>query len=265
MNYERPVAPPRLFKYQSFSALSLSALHKRTLWFARPSSLNDPYDFNVPVHFEEVTRDDCAEWMASPAGWSDLKEDPRLVDEDGNPTEALCQLLMQHGPRAIRNKLEESYLGRGVTCFSEVPDSTLLWSHYGGGHRGFCLEFDTTAPILEKVHKVRYANDVPQLNIARELMGDGSSFMDVVLRKAECWSYEREWRAIHVEGNREYGYGAEALTGIYFGAAMPESDRDLIAQMLRGSPTRLYEAYRDESALNLNTRELTYRSRTANE
>lgn len=30
----------------------------------------------------------------------------------------------------------------GALCLSEVPDSLLMWSHYGASHSGFVIEFD---------------------------------------------------------------------------------------------------------------------------
>ena len=154
--------------------------------------------------------------------------------------------------------MAESYLNRGVTCFSERPDSILLWSHYGGGHCGFCLEFDTASPLLAKLHKVTYSDDLLELNTAKEIMGDGSFIMDILLRKASCWSYEEEWRAIHMEGDKEDGYGVEALTGLYFGAGMTPAEKDLIGHMLHGSPTQLYEVSRSGTSLRLETRHVTY-------
>ena len=33
-------------------------------------------------------------------------------------------------------------IGTIVSCFSEVNDSIVIWSHYANNHKGFCLEYD---------------------------------------------------------------------------------------------------------------------------
>lgn len=134
----------------------------------------------------------------------------------------------------------------------------MLWAHYGGKHKGLCLEFDTSSPLLAKLHKVRYTEEILELNVIDELLGDGSIIMQMLLTKASCWSYEREWRAIHMEADREYGYGREALTGVYFGSQLTDSEKDLIAHLLHGSPTRLYEVRRSETSLRLDVHALEY-------
>jgi hypothetical protein len=187
-----------------------------------------------------------------------VRNDPRFVDEFGSVTQDLRETLREVGERVYREKAFESYWNRGVTCFSERPDDILLWSHYGGGHRGICLEFDTASSALGKLHKVTYTDDVPELNVVDELLGDGSFIMKALLTKAACWTYEREWRALHIDANKEYGYGQEALTGVYLGAALSEAERHLVAHMIHGSATRLYELQRSDKSLRLEVVEAQY-------
>ena len=43
----------------------------------------------------------------------------------------------------------------GITCLSEVKDDLLMWSHYGGKYKGFCLEFDSKYAPFTKTLKVK--------------------------------------------------------------------------------------------------------------
>lgn len=204
--------------------------------------------------------DDCRRLLSSkPDGdWPKLRTDPRCVDDQGNPTEEFRQLLQRVGENAFSQKAAESYWNRGVTCFSETPDSTLLWSHYGGSHRGLCLEFDPSAPALGKLHKVRYTDEIPTLNTVDELVDEASAIMWLFLVKAACWSYEREWRAIHEEAEKEYCYGVEGLTGVYLGAQLTSAERDLVCHILHGSNTKIYQMSRGEASMKLEARAVTY-------
>ena len=66
------------------------------------------------------------------------------------------------------------YESVGVTCLSETHDNSLLWSHYGHGHHGVCLEFDTSSPLLQRLHKVRYVDRIPEIDLAKLLVHDSS-------------------------------------------------------------------------------------------
>jgi len=68
-----------------------------------------------------------------------------------------------------------------------------MWSHYAENHQGICLEFRTDNNSLfilaqEVIYRSEYPRWVPQnlFEIAREM----------ILTKAEDWSYEREFRLI---------------------------------------------------------------------
>jgi hypothetical protein len=252
--------PARLYKYQPFSARTLTALKTRTVWFGRPSGLNDPFDCDVPTRFSEISVDDCARLLKSKEGahWGPIHTDPRCIDSSGSPTEFLRSSLQRSGENTLRDHARESYSSRGVTCFSETPDSTLLWSHYGGAHRGICLEFDTSSPWLDKLHKVRYTDEIPEINIVDVLTGDTSRVLWTLLTKASCWQYESEWRAIHKEADTLYCYGIEALTGVYLGAKLSDSEKDLVAHVVHGSNTQLHAMTRSPTSFRLEAGPVQY-------
>ena len=90
-------------------------------------------------------------------------------------------------------KLEEKI---GVVCFSERPDSILMWSHYANCHRGFALEFELDEKSLEKVV---YSTEAPQLPNETDTNIEAvrkEVFNRALRTKAIDWAYEREWRRI---------------------------------------------------------------------
>ena len=254
----RPTPPPRLYKYQPLSARTLTSLKSRELWFGAPSGLNDPYDCAVPYRLGTVTLDDCERYLEhKPTLAEQARRSDGYLDDTGRPTEALRQAVENGARKAFEEQVRRTS-SRGVACFSENAVSTLLWSHYGGGHRGICLEFDTSSPWLSKLHPVRYCDDIPEVNAISMLLDSDPDTLWVYLTKASCWSYEREWRAIYGKAGTAYCYGIEALTGVYLGAALSATERDLVAHLLHGTPVTLYDVSRSSSSFALETRVVEY-------
>jgi hypothetical protein len=88
----------------------------------------------------------------------------------------------------------------GVLSLCEVPDSLLMWAHYGVSHTGFVLELDPTHPYFNArrttqdefghLRQVCYRDVRPSANLV-DLDGP-----EMFLVKSNEWSYEREWRVL---------------------------------------------------------------------
>ena len=61
-----------------------------------------------------------------------------------------------------------------------------------------------------------------------------------------------------MEPNKLFTYEYQALSGIYFGAAMPYVHKEIISLVLQGSPTQLNEMLRLERGFALTSRKVTY-------
>lgn len=90
----------------------------------------------------------------------------------------------------------------GLICLSEVPDDILMWSHYTRGHTGLLIGFDTASELFAEspLHRVDYKRE-------RVLMGHyvdprnppmSEMVKALIKTKSENWSYEKEWRQMHV-------------------------------------------------------------------
>ena len=97
--------------------------------------------------------------------------------------------------------------------------------------KGFCLEFDTECDLFEKFHKVKYAKQMPVLQLDHVLVDNvfEEQFIDLFRTKSIHWGYEKEWRCIHQEVEKKYRYEDKYLTGIYFGSEMPYNTKNTIA------------------------------------
>jgi hypothetical protein len=125
----------------------------------------------------------------------------------------------------------------GVCCFSEVPDDQVMFSHYGAGHEGCCLEFSTADSLVGQAFPIVYSDEPPTLDIF-EL--NPHRFAQIMLgTKHSRWSYEREWRAIvHPMGASLQSIASTTLTGVILGYKCPPEKEAAVRALLtnRGTP-----------------------------
>jgi hypothetical protein len=149
----------------------------------------------------------------------------------------LRQTILRAGRTTLDQIVSDFPKQRGVTCFSELNDNLLMWSHYGGGYKGFCLQFTTALLPFDKIKKVIYRKDLPTVDFAHLLNTPdnyGRVLDELFCTKSEDWAYEAEWRAIHAQANTRYTYPADSLTGVYFGPDISEESKEIICLILGG-------------------------------
>ena len=258
--------PPSLFKYQPYTNRAVDNLVERRIWFSAPCDFNDPYDCGFLLRIKEPTDSDLhklAQHLEAEDPGSVIS-DPRYMTKEGYPTEYFRATVMNSAESAMRARVQENYWRKGVSCFSERPDDMLLWAHYGGSYRGFCLEFRTSAELFRKIHRVRYVNRIPALDSVDALVNreKDDSFLDMVLTKSSPWSYEREWRLLHVRPSLSVRYG-DALVAVYLGSAMPFEHKLHISRLLHGTSIKLYDVVCDASEYSLRVEELDGNTRAS--
>lgn len=128
----------------------------------------------------------------------------------------------------------------GIFSLSYNPLQELIWAHYGGSHRGFCIGYEIEKliafePQLHKVLDIQYSDTAPTVTAA-DLISAKSH--DMVLRKmlgvkSKPWSYEEEVRIItQPPGMHEYDF--RAVKKIIFGLRCPESTIMAVMEALAG-------------------------------
>ncbi len=261
-----PKTPPpsRLYKYQPFNDQTLTNLKRASIWFSAPINVNDPYD--------------CASWVVEPDKISEAQFEQWLEYARGRdpaltarvcPEGVVTPAFRKDVTASVRKVYDEQRTiqreQRGIACLSATLTDIMMWSHYAAGHRGFCLEFDTSFLPFSKALEVTYSQTLPSINPLDVLLnqpGDDENndiLRMFVLTKASCWSYEQEWRLMHAEPSKLFGYGNGPLTGIHFGAEMPRPDRNAIALATRDAAPaiQLHEMVRDTRSFTLHSRTVT--------
>ena len=248
--------PDTLFKYESFNTLSLRNLKAQSIYFSSPTRFNDPYDCALNVAFARPTPEEVEAMRRSYLDRDDVPDDTKRFLEcvAADQVEAIVV-------NAVRAALNGKITERGVCCFSEVNDSLLMWAHYGGQYKGYCLEFRTACDDFAKIRKVRYTDSMPEINISLFYIHDDfSEILDLYCTKSTAWSYEREWRAFHQDTNKLYCHKADALKAVYFGPDMETEAMEIICLILTGQnpEVELWKGARSPTLFKVEFERFTY-------
>lgn len=149
-------------------------------------------------------------------------------------------------------------LSMGIYSLSGNISNELLWAHYASGHTGYAIEYDID--ILKKSlnfnkHfqklfdlEMSYVDKVPTLTMM-DLPPHGS--LEQILKKcigtkSRVWKYEEEIRlAFDAHGLFDIDY--RAITGIYFGYRMEESEIEYIMEQMKGRGLSYYKMTLDKN------------------
>lgn len=147
-----------LYKFKTldcFEQVSDLLLTKR-LYCSKPEELNDPLEGILGIAPPKTSN----------------------VAADGEPFERIARFWLAIDAEINRYRL---------CSFSGNPNSLLMWSYYGNGHSGICLELDLSE-YKELIEKVIYVDDLSKI--------DHSSPKSQLKHKLRHWEYEDEYRVI---------------------------------------------------------------------
>jgi hypothetical protein len=128
----------------------------------------------------------------------------------------------------------------GVFSLSANPLSELIWAHYGGSHRGFCIGYDLQMlvdfePNMHYCLDVQYSDSAPILQ-ADHLISAATptaTLQKILGVKSTPWRYEQEVRIITTPpGLHEHDY--RAVRKVYFGLRCSEATRLAVMEVLAG-------------------------------
>lgn len=222
--------PKRLYKYRDLSNRTLDMVVSDNVYFADPSTFNDPLDsrpsFQVDVdevklekilrHFVErrtseemsaaaktikyrgpKTKDHIKRHSRRQADRL-LKEIEYYATDPDHESEDHQRFLLGH---YIEEELLQQY-DKGIVSLAKRATCPLMWSHYGDQHRGICIGYSVPHNAADDLHEVQYGGSrlVEASKVADMVCGDGFAQGQVdeavILRKAASWRYEHEWRLI---------------------------------------------------------------------
>ena len=289
---EREKKPPkRLYKYRDLSACTLDMVVRDKVHFADPSKFNDPLDTRPSLENDVddgelrsilrilIEQRTGAEMHAGAKAMKlDDAETKGWIEEHSRGQAAERMAEIECGAMdpdcdfeaALRSQLR--YLiemefprgyEKGIVSLAERDNCPLMWSHYGGQHRGMCLGYSVPASFVGDVQEVEYGGSrlVKASEVAAMLDGDDEARarvdQSVLLRKAESWSYEQEWRLI---GRRGIQNSPLELEEVIFGMRCKESGKYIVMRALEKYKGKInfHEMREERGTFNLTKHELSY-------
>ena len=254
--------PTSVFKFETFSAQSIQNLKKQIIYFAPPRVFNDPYDCSLPPKVLEPATQELEAYRditlkcnnISFAVRNDLRN--KSIEEIGAIVKRNAISIFEKRAKFYRETI-------GVCCFSQFNNDLLMWAHYGGQYKGFCLEFNTELPPFTKMTKVKYSDQMPMINAVEALQNeDYEQFMDLFCTKSKSWSYENEWRVFHKEAETQFTYEDASLKSIYFGPDIDSQSLEIICLIIQGQNpnVRFWRGKRSEEKFEVLFDEFKYTS-----
>jgi hypothetical protein len=193
-----------LYKFRDPSEWTVSILEKCELWFAAPSTFNDPFDCSLSETNHHSSADVQAFFQHLITGKS-----PREVATLPKPTAALLKPIVEKAKQTVMDKA-------GVLSLSRKVDDILMWSHYASNHAGLALEFDVRLDphCFDGLVNMNYVDTYAPTNYFAEQQ---SSMVRVITTKSKHWAYEEEVRIMKHDKNGLVAFRPESLRRIFFG------------------------------------------------
>ncbi|UOO88026.1 DUF2971 domain-containing protein [Vitreoscilla massiliensis] len=222
----------KVYKYRGVFERDLNSLELDQFWASTTNQLNDP----------------CEGLLISDNLEQQLHEFSLLIKQfsTANVEESKNSLM-----KSIKNILSMKDNRLGIFSLSKVFDDELLWAHYANSHYGFCIEFNLnklTSLYYENKYTVLdviYTDHPPKLDFQKLLTileKDTSKQIQQQMLgyKSKRWEYENEIRIISDTAQIQ-NYDFRAVTAIYFGLRMAESEIQQVMRALQGRGIKYFQ------------------------
>ena len=167
------------------------------------------------------------------------KYNPDNVENVKEIDQAITALSMK-----IDNSIEQSYR---VGCLCTDNKNKLMWSHYGDGHRGFCIEYDFSSCLnfLKNIDLLPVLYSEERIVIPEEIIFEKTKSMQEIeeiykralikslITKDDVWNYENEWRIIIADPKGDGNIEMPPISCIYIGALCANEDKEQLVKMAK--------------------------------
>lgn len=204
--------PDKLYKYRPFGVNTLRAITEAEVFYAKPSTFNDPLDCDPTIEMdidrihlerllyrmllkrktEEEARNDIGYLRYMSSEYGDYRTEPDVGS-----------YLMRMLANDIKRELDAELGNEGVHSLSATWKSGLMWSHYADEHRGVCIEYDTRDQEHSRLASVDYkgpraikTSDLYRWKVRDNADAKQRVFKTYFYTKSGEWRYEREWRDV---------------------------------------------------------------------
>jgi hypothetical protein len=284
--------PKMLYKYFNITEYTIDNLKNDTLWFSNPQFYNDPYDSLIQRYFsfgKFLIENDIMALLTSKMSidhsylinlknrlFTNTRSIKEVVsdflsylhqlnncvsDQDKSSVYSLirkieCMRIGIYDDKIFNSFFEKLY----ISCFSELKDNILMWSHYANSCSGFCVEYDIDNFIktveVEDTHIVPVIYR-PDLFSYRKYSNCASPIPQIIV-KNKSWEYENEWRMTSCGNPGQKGIKKHSpkITKIILGSNFNYSEnnpiKDELMMLVKDRNIDLYRMSPEENTYRLN-------------
>jgi len=204
--------PDKVYKYRPFGVNTLRAITEAEVFYAKPSTFNDPLDCDPTIdvdinrrHLERLLYRMIVKRKNEDEARGEIGRLRYYSSEHGDyRTEPKVEsYLMRTLASAIKRELDLELSNQGVLSLSATWKSGLMWSHYADEHRGICIEYDTRDQGHPRLQAVDYkgprairTSDLYRWKVRHDAAAKEQVFRTYLYTKSNEWKYEKEWRDI---------------------------------------------------------------------
>lgn len=157
-----------------------------------------------------------------------------------------------------------------IACFSERNDITPMWHHYGGEHKGICVEYDFKndkkydKKLKQILFPIAYVTEKRNKEILPKIFDGadkGKLAIETFTNKSIEWEYEQEWRIIMLKNpgklfeikwyNNKPHIKFLTPKNVYLGYKIDERDAYFIKKLCELRNIPVYRMIKDNSSFNL--------------
>lgn len=272
------------YKYQSFDTKghTFENLKNNQLFLSNLSTVNDPFDCKMNFFL----RGRKEEWLKYfKRNKIDRKKAENILKDNLNRGWFEQQgFYISFDPTNEKYRTQQNNSFHGdfhleslplISCFTELNDNILMWSHYSDYHRGICICIKAKKVLNDYIvvldsrlkgnfSKVNYQEDIPRPFNMLDFEERQIHINDGFIAKFSKWEYEKEWRLIvntdEVKKNnirREpngkilgglMNYDKHDLEGVVFGLKASFENAESVCNIIRkeyldkGIGVNLYQA-----------------------
>ena len=236
-----------LFKFRNWgNPKHQSILRQQLIWFANPSSFNDPFDCMIPPRYDFLSKEECNNlYIHLTRELNPGRDIASIIAEADEKTSNAPFRNSESLESDIKNFLDKRNKSYGLFSACKANSNLLLWAHYADAHRGFSVELDAekmddmfnslfhTDGHLIKGFPVIYVSEYPILK--PHPTNEDHDYWDILLHtKSKYWEYEQEYRYIYADRSdlaRKLDPGI--ISAIYLGCRMPQEHKDEILDVIK--------------------------------
>lgn len=216
---ESKETPQHIYKYMSWDSF-IELITQRTLYFAAPTTYNDPFDTKMDITCKG-SLDEVRSY------WTKQKQSNEWINK-----------VAEISDFQFRKASSEAFMGIvsefRVCCFSQLFDNILMWSHYSDMHKGVCVKFDRTKdPLFGDATPVSYREQVPKYNL---IDGTEEGIRCGIYTKSKDWEYEKEIRIVrHTQQNiaNKVKFKRKALCEVILGCRFPDHKKLAVQAIIK--------------------------------